>query len=395
MNEIFFLFSDVAWPLAVLIAWITGELGARWLKLPRISIYGLVGFVLAFTQTGFLPRKNDGAMLLLANIAFGLILFELGYRINLRWLRVNPWVGLSSLVESIGTFFVVYIIADWYEGSSINSFLLGSLAMSTSPVGILRVINDQRSSGQVTERILHLSVINCFLSVFVFNMVVGYSVFINSGNLFETISISLTVLSASVLLGGIFGLFIPSLMLWINNLHQEGTQIYALAIVLLVAITHAAKFSPILASLIFGVVARQRSVTLSQAQLNFGVLGELLTVLLFVFALSKLEWQMVWSGFGLGLTLIAVRFFSKTLSVLAFSSLSGISWNKGLLSGLALAPISVFVILVLEQTRYLGISFIDKLSALSTMTLFLEIVGPAMTQMALVWAKETDPEKEH
>jgi hypothetical protein len=34
--------------------------------------------------------------------------------------------------------------------------MLASLSMATSPATVVRVINEQRSSGQVTERVLHL-----------------------------------------------------------------------------------------------------------------------------------------------------------------------------------------------------------------------------------------------
>ena len=39
-------------------------------------------------------------------------------------------------------------------------------------------------------------------------------------------------------------------------------------------------------------------------------------------------------------------------------------------------PISVFVILLLEQTRYLGIDLIDQLAPLAAATLLLEVLGP-------------------
>ena len=42
---------ELAWPLALAVAWIAGEFGHRWTGLPRISIYGLVGFILANLQT--------------------------------------------------------------------------------------------------------------------------------------------------------------------------------------------------------------------------------------------------------------------------------------------------------------------------------------------------------
>ena len=57
--------------------------------------------------------------------------------------------------------------------------------------------------------------------------------------------------------------------------------------------------------------------------------------------------------------------------------------------GLAMAPISVFVILLLEQTRYLGIDLVDQLAPLAAVTLVLELIGPVVTQRALVAAGES------
>ena len=397
MQNLFSFSADVAWPFAITLAWIAGEYSARWTKLPRISIYGLVGFFLAQTQMGFLPSGEQGSILLLANIAFGLILFEFGYRINLRWLYTNPWIGVTGLVESITTFGVVYAIAQWYGISAINALLLASLAMSSSPAGVMRVINEQRSSGQVTERILHLTAINCVLAVFIFKVIVAFSVFRNSGSLWDAMSSGLTILLVSGLLGALFGVMVPSLLRNIKRLAPDSTIAFALTAILLVSITHAAKLSPVLATLTFGLVARHRRVVLNQDRRNFGALGEMLTVLLFVFVVSTLEWQKVLAGGGLGLILIAARLLTKTVSVAAFASVSGISWRKGVLTGLGLAPISVFVILVLEQARYLGISFVDELEALAAMTLFMEVIGPIITQRVLVWANETQhaPEGEY
>lgn len=381
------LTSDFAWPFAIALAWIVGEFGHRWSGLPRISIYGLVGFLLAQAPTGFL-HQTDGSLLLLANVAFGLILFEFGYRINLHWLRVNPWIGVTGLAEAIGTFAAVYGVAQWYGTPTIAALLLASLAMATSPAGVLRVINEQRSSGQVAERVLHLSALNCVLAVFAFKVIVGLWVFQSSGSLWQATSTSLIVLLASVGLGGLFGVLVPGIMRRLGNLAQDATVAFALAVILLVAVTHAAKLSPVLATLTFGLVARHRRVTLSQTQRNFGALGDLLTVLLFVFAVSRLEWPRVAAGASLGLALVAVRFATKTLAVTIFSHVSGISWRKGALTGMALAPISVFVILLLEQTRHLGIALVDELAALAAMTLLLEVIGPVVTQRALIWAKE-------
>ena len=142
----------------------------------------------------------------------GLICFELGYRINLRWLRTNPWLGVTSLVEAGGTFAAVYLIAQWFGMPFISSLLLSSLAMATSPAGVLRVVNEQRSSGQVTERILHLSAFNCVLTVFTFKVVVGLWVFQSTGDVLHALWNSLIVLLVSAAIGGLFGLAVPGLL---------------------------------------------------------------------------------------------------------------------------------------------------------------------------------------
>ncbi|WP_435628565.1 cation:proton antiporter [Candidatus Ferrigenium straubiae] len=384
---------DLAWPFALALAWIAGEFAHRLIGMPRISSYGIVGFLLASGQAGFLPESDGGIIMLLANIAFSLILFELGYRINLRWLRTNPWLGITSLVEAGGTFAAVYAVAQWFGTPFIPSLLLSALAMATSPAAVLRVVNEQRSSGQVTERILHLSAFNCVLAVFVFKVVVGLWVFQSTGDVLHALWNSLAVLLVSAALGGLFGIAVTGLLRKLGNTGRDATVAFAIAVIILVALTHTLKFSPVPAALAFGLMARHRRIVLSQAQQNFGALGNLLTVLLFVFMAATLEWTMVMSGAGLALALVAVRFAAKTLGVVAFAHVSGITRRKGLLTGMALTPLSAFAILLLEQTRHLGIGLVDQVAALAATTLLLEVIGPIVTQWALSLAKEVPDNK--
>ena len=265
MQSILTIASELSWPFAIAVAWVIGEFGHRWTGLPRISFYGLVGFALAQTQLGVLPQVGSGPMLLLADIAFGLILFELGYRINLRWLASNPWIAAAGLAESILTFGVVYLIAVEFGIAQITALLLAALSMSTSPATLVRVINEQRSSGQVTERVLHLSAFNCVLAVFTFNLIVGFRIFHSSGDLMDAAVSSLTVLAASAALGLVFGVLVPFMLRGLGNSVQDATVPFALAVILLVAITYIARMSPLLAALTFGLVARHRRVAFSQA----------------------------------------------------------------------------------------------------------------------------------
>jgi len=390
MIEIRPLLTELAWPLALLLAWIAGEIVNRRLHLPRISVYAISGFALA--HIGLLPPAPS--MLLLANIAFGLILFEAGHRINLAWFKTNPWLAATSLVESALTFAAIYVLACWFALPQTTCVLLAALAMATSPATIVRVVNEQHSTGQVTERALHLSALNCVLAVFVFKIVVGLVVFETSGHLWQAAYSSLVVLSASAALGALFGIGMPALLRALRPGGQDATLAFAIAVILLVTLTHGLKLSPVLATLTFGLLARHRRVVLGHAQRGFGALGDLFSLILFVFVAACIQWDMVWSGLAMGLAIVLARQLAKIAGVTLLAHCSGISWRKGALTGVAMAPISAFVILTLEQTRHLGVDLFDQLAPLAAAALLLEVSGPMLTQLALRLAAEI-PAKEN
>lgn len=394
---IFSLFSlntaEFAWSFTIALAWVIGEFGYRFTKLPRVSIYALVGFLAANVPVEFLSHLDWNMLLLPANIAFGLILFEFGYHINLHWLKHNPWIGITGLVESATTFVAVCALSLWHNESTFISLLLGALAMATSPAGILRVVNEQRSSGQVTERILHLSALNCVLAVITFNIIIALWVAQPAENFLQTSISSAIMLSGSIGLGILFGIVLPIMLRCLGNLAQDATIAFALSVILLVALTHAMKLSPILAAITFGLTARHRRITLGRTKRNFGALGDLLTLVLFVFVASTFKWQHIVTGAGLALAIIAVRLLTKMLSSTLFAPASGITLRKGILTGFGLAPFSVFAVLSLAQARYSGIALVDELAALESlmaMALILQILGPICTQCALIWADETN-----
>lgn len=380
--------AELAWPFALMLAWVVGELGHRWLTLPRVSSYGIVGFLLAAGQAGVLPHTREGPMAMLADAAFGLILFELGYRVHLGWLRANRWIAVTSVVEAVGCFVAVFFVARAFSVDMVRALLLASLSMSTSPAAVLRVANELRSSGQVTERTLHLSAFNCMLAVIAFKIVVGYGLLLNDGSILHAVWSSLVVLAVSAGAGVLFGVSVPRLLRLLGGVDRNATLAFAVAVLALTALTHGLRFSPLLAALAFGIVARHRRIVLSQAQRNFGTLGDLLTILLFVFVAAAIEWRQAAAGIWLALAVIGVRLVVKTAATTLFARASGIGWRKGALTGLALTPLSVFAILLLEQSRHLGLGLIDELKAIMAMVLLLEVIGPVITQRALIWAGE-------
>ena len=153
------------------------------------------------------------------------------------------------------------------------------------------------------------------------------------------------------------------------------------------------RLSPILAALTFGLMARHRRVVLNQAQRNFGALGDLLAVVLFVYAASTISFDRAWMGAALGLAIVGVRGLTRAATLSLMAPLSDTTRRKGLLTALAMTPASVLVVLLLEHSRVKGLDLLYKLAPMAAATLVLELIGPIVTQFALRKAGETESEE--
>ncbi|MDO9483522.1 MAG: cation:proton antiporter, partial [Hydrogenophaga sp.] len=232
-------------------------------------------------------------------------------------------------------------------------------------------------------------------SVLALKLVVGYWYLSTSGDLVLAAFGSIHVLATSVAAGALLGVLAPWLLGQRGTHERSVTVVFALAVVLLTTMSYGLKLSPLLGALTFGIVARERRVHLTNAQRDFGTAGDLLSVFLFVYIAALLDWADVGAGMLLGTLLIAVRTASKVGCSLAAARISGITERKGMLTGLALTPMSAFAILLLEQSRLYGFDpAVQVLSAMAGMMLVQELLGPVVTQRALMAAHETHVTKE-
>lgn len=384
--------EELAWPIVIALAWLAGELAQRW-SIPRVTTYAIVGFAFGRAIPGASGIGATPGSSLLASIAFGLLLFEFGYRINLRWFRVNPWLAATGVLDVTLTFLAVYAVCRTFGAAPISSALIAAMAAATSPASLTRVVNELRSAGQVTERALHLTAFNCLCALLAFKFIVGFWTFDTSGDVLKALSNSVVVLLVSAGLGAAFGTAMPVILRVTGRTSGDATLAFALAVVLLVGVTHVLRFSPLVATLAFGLLARHRRVTLNQAQRNFGVLGDLLVVFLFTYVAATVEWQRAVAGAALGAALVVVRAAAKIVAVTALARASGTTWKKGMLTAVAMTPLSTFVVLLVEDTRAMGIDLIDAIAPVAAATLLLQWIGPLATQFALKAAGEVQEQK--
>jgi Kef-type K+ transport system membrane component KefB len=382
----------VAWPVMLLVAWLVGESAFRRWHVPRVCAYGVVG--LAFAGIGLSREVAAHASLgFMANVALALALFELGYRVNPRWLHHNPWVLVAGIAQASLVFGAVFWVAGLFAVPTHSRLVLAALCVATSPAAVMRVTHELRSAGQVTERLLHLCALNCLIAVLLLKLVVGYWHIEARGDFGQAAFNSIYVIALSLVAGAAFGVAAPLLNRFATS--SQGTTVtFAFLALLLTGVAQSLHLSPLLAALAFGLVARERRVMLSHAQRNFGALGDVLAVFLFVFVGSLLSWDGLIAGLVLGAAVLAVRSSAHTVVNLSVARISGTTFAKGALTGLALMPMSAFAILLLEESRQYGFELArDSLAVMVGLLVLLDVIGPWVTQRALIWAGESHPEE--
>ena len=159
--------NQMIWVGVLLVAGVAGgELVRRVLRLPRITGYAAAGLALGPGGWGLIDKPLLDELVVFADIALGLVLFELGTRLDLAWLRRSPGARADGRRRGArrGGARVRHAAADYFDHDPLVAAVAAAIAMSTSPAVLMRVAADLRAEGQVTERALILTAINGVLA---------------------------------------------------------------------------------------------------------------------------------------------------------------------------------------------------------------------------------------
>jgi Kef-type K+ transport system membrane component KefB len=117
MSDLFFLpdwpldLAQFPWFAVLLLAAVgMGEAVQRYLRLPRLLGWIAAGVLLGPHALGFFSTEMLGRFNGLIDVALGLVLFELGQRVDLSWLRRNPWLLGVSVLEAGLSFAAAFFV---------------------------------------------------------------------------------------------------------------------------------------------------------------------------------------------------------------------------------------------------------------------------------------------
>ena len=92
----------------VVLGLLAGEAVRRYLTLPRITGYVVAGALLGPQALGLLTDNMLFDLRLLVDLSVGLIVFELGFRLDFKWLRANRWLLATAVAESLFCFWAIF-----------------------------------------------------------------------------------------------------------------------------------------------------------------------------------------------------------------------------------------------------------------------------------------------
>lgn len=398
-SDLFFLPS---WPpvpdavlwvsLTIVVAGLLGEFVFRWLRLPRVVGYVAVGSIVSLLGLGLAggPALKP-SFRLIVDLALALLLFELGSRMHLRWLRTNPWLLVTSVVEAALTFFAVYLTLVFLGTGPRVAAAVAAIMIATSPAVVVRVASEFNAAGQVTERMLMLTGLNTFYAVLATKFVFGSLHAEYAGSWLRSFAHPLYLLAGSAIVAALLA-FCISLIARRLDLRNENSALLLLGMILLaLSVTQMANLSTLLVPLLAGVILRNSTERPWIWPRHFGTAGGALVLLLFVITGSVWSIEALMAGAGLGLAVILARLAAKMLVTTALSGASGCSPKQGLALGFALMPISGATLVMMADLQNLYPEFAALLTGIVFSAIaVLELIGPIAVQAALRYVDEAN-----
>lgn len=377
---------------------IAGIFGARLVKhiapVPAISGYVLTGLLIGPAGLNLISASALNELELIVELALGLFIFELGRRLDYRWLLQERWLLITGMAIGIGVFVALFASLLGLGLDALSAALAAAIGTATSPAVTLNVVQEARAEGQVSARLLNIVAVNNSLAFLLFIVCLSVLHWQYGAGWSVTLLHPLYLTVGSIAFGLLVG---RSLVFASRHLgpQSDGQRIVVFALVAVtIGIADMFRFPALVSLLVFAISSRYRGGKQVMVESEFGQINSLLYVILFVFAGAKLELVHLGQFWLIGLAYIAVRLAVMTGLGALLAPWNGMRTRQGALLGLGLLPMSGVAILTAQYVSGIQPEFGARLSALVlSVVLVLEIIGPVSSRYALLASGEANVHK--
>jgi Kef-type K+ transport system membrane component KefB len=370
---------------------LVGEFIAATTRLPRVVGYTLAGFVAAAFGHG-VTMPLSGAAQIVTDLALGLLLFEIGSRVHLRWLRRNPGLALTSVAEALLSAVAVAVVLRLFDVGWQTAIACAIIAMPAPAAVSGRVALELGAAGQVTQRASLLTALNTLYAIVALTLMRTWWAADDGRGLSQALaglSVSmLTTLGLAALLA--VAVFLAARRLDLRN-ESAALLVFGLVAFAIVA-ARAIGVSTLLMPLLAGLLLRNTSERPWVWPRHFGTSGGALVLMLFVIVGSAWSPKILVAGGFAALALLAARFIAKTVAIVALAPMAKASWRQGLALSISMTPLSATALVMLsELMRAEPELAAGAVPIILASIAVLELAGPIAVQIALRLAGELPP----
>ena len=376
---------------------VTGLLMGEWLhahaRWPKVIGYVLAGILFGPSLLGWIGVETLAQARPIADAALGLLMMEVGRRLDLSWLRRNPELLRSTLADIGLSFALIFVFALWLVGlSPAWAAATAAVTMASAPAVVLLTVEESRAQGQVTERIILHTAISSAASFVAFAFVLGVVHAELSADWLNAVVHPIWVVTGALLVGGLGSWLALRIARALPK--RSLAQVFVLVACALLAVGIARMLAvPVFLTLfLMGVLlaAFDRRQTLRYTELPDG--HWLLAIVLFVIVGASLPWQeFTWLAGLQALGLLLVRAAAKA-GAMAWSG-GSLPLPKRLLVGMGIQPLSATAVFMAYELASL---YPEVGRSALTLPLFaaamMELAGPALCRLALRRSGECENE---
>jgi Kef-type K+ transport system membrane component KefB len=357
--------------------------------LPSITGYIAIGFLLGPGVLGWLTEDALRDARIFVDISLGVVVFELGRRLDLQWARHDRWLLPSGIAESLLSFCAMFFLLRYFDIAPLEAAVAATVGVATAPAVVLLVAAELKAEGPVTRRALWHVALNNIIAMLGVALLLPFIEARDSGSPWNPTARALWLVAGSFLLG--------YLAFWVTRLvarfigKSDAPQFVLIVgmIVLTVGLAQNGHLSVLLALLVVGVAARNFDRDHHLIDIRFGHAARLFFIVLFVVSGATLRPDQFGPIAWIGLAIVVVRLLGKAVALYLFASPARISVQQAATLSLALTPMAGLAIGMTQPIYDVAPEFGARLAAIVASGIaILHLIGPVATRYALVASGE-------
>jgi Kef-type K+ transport system membrane component KefB len=370
-----------------------GRLAASTRVLPAITGYIATGFLLGPGVLNWLDTPMIAQSRVLAEFSLGLIVFDLGRRLDLQWASHDRWLLPMGVAESALSFIAMFALLHFAIGiDTLEAAVAATVGIATAPAVVLLVTNELKAEGPVTRRMLWHVALNNVVATVGITLLLPFIEARAAGVSWNPVARAVWLIAGSLLLGFVAFQLMTVLARWLGKSPAPQFILAVGAIIATVGAAQQLRVSVLLALLVLGVCVRNLDRHHRLIDVEFGRAAQIFFVVLFVLTGATLHPDQFGAVAWIGLAFVVARALGKAIALYALAWPAHISLRQAGTLGLALTPMAGLALGMIQPIYDIAPEFGARLTAVVVSGIaILQLLGPIATRFALIRAGEGEP----